>query len=108
MTAWPTHDALAKNVNTTFRIRVGDSEIVETELTEVSEQVLSPNQERFSAVFRGPKDKFLGQGLHHFEHPELKNFDLFIVPVGQDDRGTYYEAIFNRLLSYQSPQASGQ
>jgi hypothetical protein len=31
------------------------------------------------------------------QHVQLGTFDLFLVPVGQDQQGVYYEAIFNRL-----------
>jgi uncharacterized protein DUF6916 len=93
-----THEAFKKNLNTTFRIRVDDSAPVETELTEVSEHKLSPGQERFAIVFRGPNEAFLGQGQRSFEHDEMGEFELFLVPISKDEQGVYYEAVFNRLL----------
>lgn len=97
MTAVLTHEAFSKNLNSTFRIRIDDSTTIETELTEVSENKLSPRQERFAVVFRGPNDPFLGQGMRQFDHNEMGEFELFIVPISQDDKGYYYEAVFNRL-----------
>jgi hypothetical protein len=32
------------------------------------------------------------------EHDEMGQFDLFLVPIRQDDQGFYYEAVFNRIL----------
>ena len=91
------HEDFAKHLNSKFLIRLSDTETVEAELTEVSELMLSPRQERFSIVFRTSNDFFLGQGQRPFEHEAIGNCDLFLVPVGRDEQGTYYEAVFNRL-----------
>jgi hypothetical protein len=91
------YDTLAENLNTKFGIYVDDSSAIEAELTEVSEQMLSPRQERFAIVFRVPNETFLGQGMRHFRHEKLGEFDLFLVPISKDDKGTYYEAVFNRF-----------
>jgi hypothetical protein len=48
-------------------------------------------------VFLGPNDAFLGQGTRHFKHGD-DEFDLFLVPLGRDDSGTRYEAVFNRFV----------
>ena len=57
------HEDFAKHLNTTFRIRVDESQTVESQLAEVSELLLSPRQERFSLVFRTSNDSFyLDQG----------------------------------------------
>jgi hypothetical protein len=40
---------------------------------------------------------FLGQGVRNFQHEQMGNFELFIVPVQQDAQGFYYEAVFNRI-----------
>ena len=66
-------------------------------LMEVSELKLSERQEQFSIVFRGPSDAYLGQGIRPFHHERMGQFDLFIVPIRQDEKGFYYEAVFNRL-----------
>jgi len=92
------HAEFLKHLNTKFRIRLNESEAVEAELTAVSEHLLSPRQERFSVVFRAPNETFLGQGMRPFQHDEMGAFDLFIVPIERDDEGTYYEAVFNRLI----------
>ena len=97
MTASLTHEAFAKTLNTIFHILIDDTHGVDLELTQVSEHLLSANQERFSLVFRGPNDQLLGQGMQRVEHDEFETFDLFLVPIGRDEAGPLYEAVFNRL-----------
>jgi hypothetical protein len=99
MSAALTHEAFANNLNTIFRIQIDDQRQIEAELTEVSEQLISAKQERFAVIFRAPNDQFLGQGIRRFEHDDMKSFDLFLVPIRNDEQGTYYEAVFNRLRS---------
>ena len=92
------YKTFADNLHSKFRIHVDDSATVESELTEVSEHLLSTRQERFAIVFRGPSDVFLDQGMRHLEHDSMGEFDLFLVPISRDDKGFYYEAVFNRLV----------
>jgi hypothetical protein len=97
MAATLEHEIFSKYLNTNFRISIGESNTIEAELREVSELLLSPGQERFAIVFRGPKQSFLSQASYRFEHDEMGEFTLFIVPIRQDDDGIYYEAVFNRI-----------
>lgn len=92
------HEEFLKHLNTKFRICLSETEAVEAELTDVSERLMSPRQERFSLVFRTANEILIGQGQRTLEHDEMGNFDLFLVPIGRDDEGTYYEAVFNRLI----------
>jgi hypothetical protein len=48
----------------------------------------------FSLVFRGPLEPLLPQGIHRLEHDALGELDLFLVPIGPDEAGTRYEAVF--------------
>ena len=92
------HEEFAKHLNSKFRIRIDEAQTVESELIEVSELLLSPKQERFSLVFRTSNDFFLGQGERPLEHDVMGEISLFLVPVGRDEDGTCYEAVFNRLV----------
>jgi hypothetical protein len=96
MAATLEHDVFSRHLNTNFRISLGESNTVEVDLDTVNELQLSPRQERFAIIFRGPKEPFLPQGSYRFEHDEMGEFILFIVPLRQDDNGTFYEAVFNR------------
>jgi len=58
-----------------------------------------PGQEMFSVILRGPRLHYLPQRTYRFEGDGFEPFDMFIVPVGHDEQGIYYEAFFNRLLS---------
>ena len=48
----------------------------------------------FRLEWRGPADPMIVQAIYRFRRGE-QEFDMFIVPVGRDERGTLYEAIFN-------------
>ena len=63
----------------------------------VSELEQSPRQEQFAIVFRGPNQVFLGQGTQQMDNEDIGHFDIFLVPISQDDQGYYYEAVFNKL-----------
>ena len=47
----------------------------------------------FRLEFLGPHDPMLAQGIFPFVIGD-ERFEIFIVPIGQDARGTRYEAIF--------------
>lgn len=97
MTATLEHETFSRYLNTTFRVSLGESNAIEAELSTVNDLQLSPQQERFALEFRGPKEPLLNQGSYRFEHDEMGEFILFIVPLRQDNDGTIYEAVFNRI-----------
>jgi len=85
-------------LNTNFLLHTEAGEIVELELIEVKDGISTPKQEQFSIMFRGPSGFILPQQTYSLEHDPIGAFDLFIVPVGRDPAGTYYEAVFNRFI----------
>lgn len=58
--------------------------------------------ERFSLVFRGPRECLLPQRIYEFHHEALGRFPLFITAIGVEEEGFLYESVFNR-----PPRASG-
>ena len=92
-----THAAFAASVNSAFRVHLTTGKTVEIRLTNVSDQRLSERQEQFSILLNGPPDTFVPQGLYKLEHDAMGMLDLFIVPIGKDEHGYVYEAVFNRL-----------
>ena len=93
----------------TFQFRVGDRFRVgvmsggklDLELTSVRSLVddaesQSPGAHRkpFSLSLIGPEGVRLPQGTYHFEHTELGEFDVFIVPIGLQGNKLTFEAIF--------------
>jgi hypothetical protein len=98
-----TRDAFARHLDTSFRVHdVADDGLV---LVEVSERRADSRQETFSLLFRGSADRALTQATWRLGHPVLGDLHIFLVPVGQDERGRYYEAVFNRLLPPGSTRA---
>ena len=45
--------------------------------------------------FYGPADVYLPQYNYPLEHERMGRIAIFLVPVGRDDRGFRYEAVFN-------------
>jgi len=78
-----------------FRIAADDSEPFHAELIDVAESA-APGSARaqFSLVFRGGPTPPLPQRIYHVEHDELGALDLFLVPLGPDEVGQRYEAVF--------------
>jgi uncharacterized protein DUF6916 len=92
-----THEEFIKHVNSTFEVQIDQNSAVQLELTEISTPKLYPKQEQFAIVFRGPLDMFLGQGTRSFTHNQMGQFEIFLVPIRQDEQSFYYEAVFNRI-----------
>jgi hypothetical protein len=67
------------------------------ELLEVKEGNYSPELEHFAILFRGPLAPFLPQRTYRVEHEKLGSLDIFLVPLGPDEEGMQYEAVFNRI-----------
>jgi Domain of unknown function (DUF6916) len=98
MTATLDYDSFAKELNTTFQIQVNQEQTVAAELVDLSEHLVSKVQDQFSIVFRTSNEVFLGQGQRELHHERMGDFSLFLVPIGRDEQGTSYEAVFNRLI----------
>jgi hypothetical protein len=47
----------------------------------------------FRLEFVGPRDPILAQAIYPFREGE-EQVEIFIVPIGRDESGTHYEAIF--------------
>ncbi len=99
MSALPTKDDFAAQVNTVFRQRVGAEQVFAITLTSCKDKILTPAQHCFVLVFRAPVEAPPEQGVYPVEHDTLGNFALFLVPFAKDESGLYYEAVFNLLIS---------
>lgn len=72
----------------------GEGEQLSAELIEAKK--LGEAQDRpFSLLFRIGEGPVLPQRIYSVEHQSLGPFDLFIVPIGPDEVGMTYEAIFS-------------
>ena len=98
-----THARFAGHLNQRFRLRL-ESETLDLELITVTPLLVRDGsgsggalrREPFSLVFRGPKAPVLPQAIHPLEHEGFPdNLSIFLVPIGPDDEGLRYEAVFN-------------
>jgi hypothetical protein len=92
----------APYLNQSFRIHVESAEPLQAELVEVTEkgsevagEKESSERKTFSVVFRCVKDKQFVQKIYSVEHDKMGSLELFLVPIGPDEKGMLYEAVFN-------------
>ena len=100
-----------QNLNTKFWLLDESAESHPMDLIELTNGHSSPRQEQFSLRFRGDRNKVFPQRIYPMKHDSIGDFDLFLVPIGRDESGTYYEAVFNRLIDVQDKvedQVQGQ
>jgi hypothetical protein len=94
-----TEDEFSQHVNTPFRLLLETPAPVELQLVEVKGYPKKADEhsgmERFSIFFNGPRGLRLEQGTYKLEHAAMGTFDLFLVPIAQNDQGFRYEAVFN-------------
>ncbi len=91
------YEDFEKLVNAKFKV-AGLDEDFELEFYELTERKLTDRQEIFSLFLRGPSDRFLPQMSYSLTNEQSEIKDLFLVPVGKDEKGISYQAVFNRLI----------
>jgi hypothetical protein len=101
MSIYLTKTMFDENLNTRFWLVYEGMEPYALDLVEVTNGHSSARQEQFSLRFRGDRSKVFPQRIYAIKHDSIGDFDLFLVPIGRDDSGTFYEAVFNRLLPAQ-------
>ena len=99
MAASLTENEFSKHVNTKFRVVLDAENGVDLDLTEVKGYMSKHNEqtgmERFSIYFQGPAEPSLPQKVYPFQHAEMGEFEMFLVPIAKNDRGFRYESVFN-------------
>ena len=53
-----------------------------------------PKRPPFALYFLGPAEPVLPQRMYDFRSTDVDFLSLFVVPVGRDEEGTEYEAVF--------------
>jgi hypothetical protein len=80
------------------RFRIEDEPRAELELVSVDVRSrFDPSagtRRPFALLFRGPKEPILTQRIYALSNPSLPGLEIFLVPVGPDDAGMLYEAVF--------------
>ncbi len=99
-------------LNTRFHINFDNDEKVELELVEVKPyqavDVEAPGYERFSLYFAGPPNIKLPQYTYPLQHAEIGEYYMFLVPLGVEERGQLYEAVFNFKISEDSEEKDSE
>jgi hypothetical protein len=92
-----------QHLNTTFRVQVNAPKPIDLTLVAVesrpSEATEEQGMERFSVFFLGSPEFLLPQSLYRLDHPEMGEFDIFLVAVAQEPTGYRYEAVYNYYKS---------
>jgi hypothetical protein len=96
-----TANSFAPAVGDTFALDAGEAGRLELELLAsrphhpgAPVEDASGTRAPFTLEFRGPADPVLPQHIYRLEHPSLGPLEIFMVPVGRDESGTTYEAVF--------------
>ncbi len=88
----------AKCLNQTFNLRLESSTLV-LELITVDELGTGApgggRRQPFSLTFRGPEEPVLPQRVYALEHATMGRLEIFLVPIGPDQAGMCYQAVFN-------------
>ncbi len=99
MAASLTEKEFSKHVNTKFRARLEPEVTVDLKLVEVkgyaSTHAEQQRMERFSIYFQGPAQPYLPQKTYPFQHDQMGDFEIFLVPKARNEQGCRYEAVFN-------------
>jgi hypothetical protein len=87
-------------LDTTFRIGTGTGETVNMVLIKATslksdKGPQAPKRDPFSILLRAPGGTSLEQKIYEIKHDQIGEFALFLVPIGPDDKGMLYEAVFN-------------
>ena len=96
-----TVDDFRPHVGEVFSIDAGDAGTIDLELTEARTYDPSApasddsgNRSPFQLHFRGPAEPIVAQQICPLDNETLGRLEIFIVPIGRDESGTRYEAIF--------------
>lgn len=90
-------------LGTLFQVTLEDGNTVELKLIEATPFELpkraargsrQPKRLPFSLYFLGPREPMLPQQMYDLRSAGVDLPKLFIVPIGRDDEGTEYEAVF--------------
>lgn len=91
------HSSFEDHLETSFRILLGEEAPLEAILYEIRlhEAHTGPRKQPYSIYFRTTHRGALPQGIYRVEHDRMAAMDIFLVPIGPDEKGMRYEAVFN-------------
>jgi hypothetical protein len=90
----------ARHLNTIFRAQAAGSRTVELKLIKISTLAGNKKDTGFSLLFDGARGQILSQDVYSFQHDQMGQFSLLLVPVVTRRRNQpHYEVIINKLHS---------
>lgn len=93
-----TIDSFRPYIDTSFWVMPNPQNKVEIRLIAAANVMESEaarlNRIPFSLHFFGPKSFLLEQKTYRLEHDTLEPMELFLVPIGEENGGYLYEAVF--------------
>ena len=84
-------------LNQTFQLVEGDysDELQLIQVDRLNDSKAMGGREAFSVLFQSRQPDVVPQQSYRLKNKQLGELQLFIVPVGQDESGVRYEAIFS-------------
>lgn len=98
-----TLEAAQPLLGTLFQLALEDGSTLEMKLIDAAPFELprrpargsrQPKRAPFALYFLGPREPILPQRMYDFRSESVDFEGLFVVPVGRDEEGTEYEAVF--------------
>jgi hypothetical protein len=84
--------------NKQFQLQIGEEEYLDLNLVEIksikSETIPNGQIEPFSLLFQSTDKRVFEQNTFLIKSDSTDDIHLFLVPIGANERGTQYEAIF--------------
>ncbi len=96
-----THLTWADHVGTRFSLHHGEHAVEELKLIDVTKlgagrPAATGKRDPYSLIFRATtREFFLPQRTYPLNHPVMGELEIFLVPVGPDEHGMRFEAIFS-------------
>ena len=85
-------------INQKFNIQLANNTTLVVQLIEITPGKKFDNdtqRDPFSIVFRGPREISIPQGIYKIDHETAGRLEIFLVPIGPDEKGMCFEAVFN-------------
>lgn len=93
-----TSDHFAPYLDETFFVHADTAAPIALQLTQITPlgaaAILEAERCAFSLIFRGPRETVLPQRIYRLAHDRLGELDIFLVPIGANQEGIQYEALF--------------
>ena len=82
-------------INQTFTAIQSDSPSFELlEVSLLGNEPANGERQAFSLLFRSKNTSSPQQSIYQLNHEELGELEIFLVPIGPDQQGMLYEAVF--------------